>query len=343
MAQAAKQLSFAALRRQIKTERPANVYLLHGEEGYYIEALAEAFEALVPEADRDFNLYTFYAPETDINTVVDTCRRYPMMADFQVVVVKECQAVGANELNKLVPYVGASSNTTVLVLCSRGAKCKSKELEKAVAANGGVVFESVKLRNVSEAIAGFVKEKELNIEPKGLAMLADYVGSDLSRIYNEIDKLTVALPQGAMVTPEVIEKHIGMSKDFNNFELVKAMSERDAFMAYRIADYFKSNPKNNPFVLTISMLWTYYSNLLLLLYSKDKSEAGLCAQMGRKGNWLSPDYKSGMRMYNAWQLIEILRLIRRADCATKGIDSRRDPYDIVRDLLFNILNATGRV
>lgn len=339
---AVKQLTFAALRRQIKTERPEHVYLLHGEEGYFIDALAETFESLVPEADRDFNLYTFYAPETDMNTVVDTCRRYPMMADYQVVIVKECQSVTANDLGRLIPYVGSPSPTTVLVLCSRGSKCKSKELEKAVAASG-VVFESAKLRNVSDAIAGFVKEKGLNIEPKGLAMLADYVGSDLSRIYNEIDKLTVALPQGAMITPEVIEKHIGMSKDYNNFELVKAMSERDALMAFRIADYFKANPKNNPFVLTISMLWTFYSNLLLLLYSKDKSEAGLCAQLGRKGNWLSPDYKSGMRMYNAWQLIEILRLIRRADCATKGIDSRRDPYDIVRDLLFNILNATGRI
>lgn len=338
----AKQLSFASLRRQIKSERPEPVYLLHGEEGYYIDALAQTFEELVPEADRDFNLYTFYAPETDMNTVVDTCRRYPMMSDYQVVIVKECQSVTANDLNKLVPYMSSVSPTTVLVLCSRGAKCKSKELEKAVAAVG-VVFESAKLRNVSDAIAGFVKEKGLNIEPKGLAMLADYVGADLSRIYNEIDKLTVALPQGAMITPEVIEKHIGMSKDFNNFELVKAMSERDALMAFRIADYFKANPKNNPFVVTVSMLWTYYSNLLLLLYSKDKSEAGLCAQLGRKGNWLSPDYKNGMRMYNAWQLIEILRLIRRADCATKGIDSRRDPYDILHDLIFNILNATGRI
>ncbi len=337
-----KQLSFASLRRQIKSERPQPVYLLHGEEGYYIDALAQTFEELVPEADRDFNLYTFYAPETDINTVVDTCRRYPMMSDYQVVIVKECQSITANELNKLVPYMSSVSPTTVLVLCSRGAKCKSKELEKAVSATG-VVFESAKLRNVSDAIAEFVKEKGLNIEPKGLAMLADYVGSDLSRIYNEIDKLTVALPQGAMITPEVIEKHIGMSKDYNNFELVKAMSERDALMAFRIVDYFKANSKNNPFVVTISMLWTFYSNLLLLLYSKDKSEAGLCAQLGRKGNWLSPDYKSGMRMYNAWQLIEILRLIRRADCATKGIDSRRDPYDILHDLVFNILNATGRI
>lgn len=339
---AANQLTFATLRRQIKNDRPAPVYLLHGEEGYFIDALADAFESLIPDADRDFNLYTFYAPETDMNTVVDTCRRYPMMADYQLVIVKECQAVTANELNKLVPYMSSLSPATVLVLCSRGSKCKSKELEKAVSAVG-VVFESAKLRNVSDAISGFVKEKGLNIEPKGLAMLSDYVGADLSRIYNEIDKLTVALPQGAMITPEVIEKHIGMSKDYNNFELVKAMSERDALMAFRIADYFKANPKNNPFVLTISMLWTFYSNLLLLLYSKDKSEAGLCAQLGRKGNWLSPDYKSGMRMYNAWQLIEILRLIRRADCATKGIDSRRDPYDVVRDLLFNILNATGRI
>lgn len=342
MAQAPRTFTFPDLKRRITAKDFAPVYLLHGEEGYYIDALVEMFERSVPEADRDFNLYTFYAPETEMDRVVDTCRRYPMMADRQMVILKEAQGVTANELSKLAPYASNANPTTVLVVCCRGVKNKSKDFEKAVAASGGVVFEAQKLRKPDVAIQEFITERGLRVEPKGLSMLAEYVGSDLSRLYNEIDKLTVALPKGAMVTPEVIESHIGMSKDYNNFELLNALSTRNVQMAARIVAYFRSNPKNNPVPVTMAMIWGYFSNLLLLLYCRDKSEAALCAQIGRKGNYLTSDYKSGMRQYDAWQLIDIIHQIRLADGASKGIGSRRDAYDVLSDLVFRILTTTGR-
>lgn len=333
------------LVRQINAGNLAPIYLLHGEEGYFIDELLKRFEAVIPEGDRDFNLYTLYAPETSSDTIMDACRRYPMMSSRQMVIVKEAQAVTAAQLNRLHLYAKQPSATTVLVIACRGEKCNAKELMKGIANCRGEIFESVPLKDnaVGPAIGKYIKDKGLNIDSKGLVMLRDFVGSDLSRIYNEIDKLTVALPAGASVTPEVIEKHIGISKDYNNFELVGALANKDFKKAFTIVNYFRSDAKKNPFVVTISTVWTYFSNLLVLLYTKDKSDAGLCAAIGRKGAWLPPDYKIGMKNYNAWMLIEILRAIREADCRSKGVNSRMDPYDLLNDLVFRILTASGRI
>ena len=345
MAPTPRTISFAELRTQLKAKKYAPIYILHGEEGYYIDALLEEFINIVPESDRDFNLYTFYAPETNMDTVMDACRRYPMMSDYQVVVLKEAQAITSTALDRLHLYAQQPTPTTILVVSGRGAKLKSKEFVSQLLAHGGVMFESNKLRDrdAVAVISGFIKEKGLNIEQKGLSMLCDYVGTDISRIYNEIDKLTVALPQGSMITPEVIEKHIGISKDYNNFELINALSTKNAKKAFTIIEYFRRDPKNNPFVVTISMVWNFFSNLLVIFYTKDKSEASLCAAIGRKSNWLDSDYKNGIKMYNAWQLIEILRAIREADCKSKGVGSRMDPYDILHDLIYHILTAPGKI
>lgn len=340
---APKPATYSELRAHLSRKNYAPAYLLHGEEGYFIDQLAETFEAIVPEADRDFNLYMLYGPETDANTVMDVCRRYPMMADRQVVILKEAQSMTATELDKLCAYLAAPSPTTLLVICGRGAKVKAKELPGKVVEAGGMVFDAVKLRDraLTEAIRSVITEKGLHVEEKGLSMLSDYVGADLSRLYNEIEKLTVALPQGSMVTPEVIESHIGMSKDFNTFELINAIASRDATMAFRIVDHFRANAKDNPFPMVFGMMWTFFSNLLIVHYTRDKSEPALCAALGRKSNYLSKDYKIGMKQYNARQVVEILRRLRRTDAASKGVESRQDPYDLMHDLIFYTLSARG--
>ena len=212
-----KTVNFTDLARSVARGTDlAPVYLLHGEEGFYIDRLIKLFENLVPEADRDFNLYTLYGPETTMATVHEVCRRFPMMADRQVVVLKELQSVNANELNNLAPYLRNPSPTTVLVACFRGEKAKGKELLDAAKTGGAVIFESKKLKEsaVSGELSALLKSKGLNIEPKGLELMRDHVGTDLSRLYNEVEKLAVALPKGSMVTPEVIQHHIGISKDF---------------------------------------------------------------------------------------------------------------------------------
>ncbi len=341
----AEAITFNSLKNDIACRQLVPVYLLHGEEGYYIDALLKEFEELMPVEERDFNMYTLYAPQTDADTVMDTCRRYPMMADFQLVILKEAQSVGANFLNALKKYVEAPSPTTILVIACRGAKAKSKDLTTAVKTGGGVIFESVKLndRSIGAAIRDFIKEKGLNIEPKALAMLQDYVGNDLSRLYNEIDKLTVTLGRGAMVTPESIERNIGVSKDYNNFELINAISAHDDLKAFRIVEYFSRDPKNNPTVVTGTVLFNYFANLLTAYYAPDKSERGMMAALGFRSPYQLNDIRRGMGFYKPWQVIEIISAIRQFDCNIKGIGSRANEYDLLHELVFHILNATGKV
>ena len=330
---------------QLKKRQYAPIYILHGEEGFFIDELVKDFESIVAPEERDFNLYTLYGPQVEIGTVMDVCRRYPMMADYQVVILKEAQAMRADELNQLQHYAAHLSDTTILVICCRGVAIKAKEFVAATLAAKGVVFESKKLNDARTAsvISRFIKDRGLNIEPKGLAMLRDYVGADLSRLYNEIAKLTVALGPNATVTPESIERNIGVSKDYNNFELLDAVARKDAATVFKIMEYFRRNPKNNPTVMTSSQLFRFFSNLLIAWFTPDKSDNSLMTALGFKSPYALRSYRDGMRCYNAWQTIEIISAIRRFDTASKGIDSRADEYDLLRELLFHIINARGNI
>ena len=174
-------------------------------------------------------------------------------------------------------------------------------------------------------------------------MLRDYIGTDLSRLYNEIDKLALILGENAMITPESIERNIGVSKDYNNFELVDALAQKDSLKAYKIIEYFRSNPKNNPSVLTIAAIFNYFSNLLTLYFSKDKSEPTLMAMVGAKWPIQFAKYKAGLKNYNAFQAIEIIAAIREFDAKSKGIDSRQNEHDLMKDLIFHILSAPGNI
>ena len=335
--------SYPELRRQIASRSSLSpVYLLHGEEGYYIDELVKAFEELVPEEERVFNLYILYAPESGVETVMDICHRYPMMAERQVVIVKEAQAIRADQLNKLHNYVAQPNPTTVLVISCRGAQAKGKELLAAVKKNG-VIFESKRLseRNVLPVISDLIKERKLNVDVKALSMLRDYIGTDLSRLYNEIDKLALILGPGAMITPEAVERNIGISKDYNNFELIDAVNSRNAAKTFTIVEYFRNNPKNNPTVMTVSSLFNQFSNLLIYHYTRDKTQSGYMDALGLRSPWALKGYEVAARNYNVRQTIEIISAIREFDTRSKGIGSRQNEYDLLKDLMFRILTARG--
>lgn len=187
------------------------------------------------------------------------------------------------------------------------------------------------------------REAGLNIEPKGVAMLRDFIGTDLARLYNEINKMAMVLPAGATITPESIERHIGISKDFNNFELIDAIATKNAPKIFRIVDYFRSNPKNNPTVLTASTVFNYFSNLLIVHFTRDKSPSSLMGALGLKWQSQVRNYETGARNYNAYKVIEILSAIRRFDANSKGIGSRQQEYDLLHDLMFRILTAPGQI
>lgn len=324
------------------------VTLLQGEEGYYIDRLLEAAEALVAEDDRDFNLFTFYGGDAQPGRVVEACRQIPMMGDRVVVILKEAQAMRADALDKIAPYVLTATPSTALFLAFRGSAAKGKELTAAVKQAGATVFSSDKLPDdsaVAPLLAQLVKERGMSIEPKGLSMLADHVGRDLSRLYNEVDKLQMILGSGAMVTPEAIERNIGISKDYNNFELVDAIALKDSLRAFRIVAYFRANPKANPVQPTAGTLFTYFTNLIAMHFSPDKNPDALARAAGFKSRYAvtAGRYEQAMRNYNAWQTMEILSEIRRFEGASKGIGSRQDPYLLLHDLIFRILTAQGSV
>lgn len=342
---AASSPAFSDLYRSVKQGRLSPLYILHGEEGFFIDELTKAFESTVPEAERDFNLYIFYAPEVKAETIIGACRRYPMMAERQVVIVKEAQAARADEINKLHDYATTLNPSTVLVICFRGEKAKGKDLMAAARKADAVIFESKKPtgRNVDALITNIVKSKGLNIEAKGLAMLCEYLGTDASKIYNEINKLAMVLGKGAMVTPESIEVNIGVSKDYNDFELVDAIAARDSAKAFRILNYFKRNPKNCPVARTASNLFSFFASLLTAQFTRDKSPSTIMNALGLKWERQLGRFTMGMRNYNAYQTIEIIAAIRQLDCNIKGIGSRQNEHDLLHALLFKIFNARGDI
>lgn len=333
-------VTYTALRNALARKQYSNVYFIHGEEGYYIDELAGLFETILPESERDFNQYTLYAPQTDAATVSEACQRYPMMAERQVVIVKEAQAVPVAWFNKLLPYLESPVATTLLVIIARGASVKSATLTKSLAKGRAVVFESKRLAPaaVTNTIREFIKERGLTIDDKALAMLQDYVGSDLSRIYNEIGKMTVALPANAMITPESVERNIGVSKDYNNFELIAAIARRDVPRIYKIINYFRRDPKNHQPIVTTPLLFNFFANLLTALYAPDKSDRGLMAELGFKWPGQLTDIKPGLANYRPWQIIKNISAIRQFDAQSKGIGSRADQFDLFEILIFQLLN-----
>lgn len=333
--------TFNDIRQQLRAGTPAPVYVIHGDEAYYVDELVKDFEALVPDEEKDFNLYVFYAPQVGPDVVVDACLRYPMMAERQVVILKEAQAVKADFLNAMAEYAARPNPQTVLVVAGRGAALTGAKFLKAVSAGKGVVFESRKLweSQIGAKIEELAREAGLGIDAKSKAMLVDHVGANLANIMNEVRKLTLVLPKGAFITPQVVEKLIGVSKDFNNFELVDAVASRDVAKAYRIVEHFRRNPKANPAIVTGATLFNFFSKLLLAQYAPERTETGIAGAIGaRPGSAEVRRITGAMRMFNARQSVNAISACRRFDVRAKGVGSRLGEYDLLRELIFTVLN-----
>ena len=342
-------LTADTIRRALRRGEAAPVYLLHGDEGFYTDLIAKEVEALVAPDDRDFDLTLLYAPEAEPSAVVEAARRYPMMSARQVVVVREVQEgykprfTPTAYLNALAGYVRNPSPTTVLCLCFRGAQAKGAEFMKALKEGRGVAFESRKLseKMVASTVSDFITGKGLTADPKALAMLCDFVGTDLSRLYNEVDKLTVTLGPNARVTPEAVERNIGVSKEYNNLEFVGAVARHDTAKVFKILRRFAADPKSNPPQVLVVNLFNLFSNLMVAQYAADKSERGLMQELGFRFPMQLTDVRNAMKWCGPWQTIEIISLIREFDGASKGNGSRQDAFDLLHDLCFHILNPIG--
>jgi len=342
--------SFLSLLNDIKAGKFAPIYVLHGEEAYYIDRLEEAIVncALTPD-EQDFNLNIFYGADvSDIRNVISVCKQYPAMAKHQVVVIREAQVVGklnnkgnANELNQLKLYAAQPLASTILVVCNKNGAIGAKEFVDTVKKSGnGIVFRSDKLREgrpMEMAALEYVKSIGCNISDKALSMIASNVGNDISRLYTEIDKLKILVGNDNKITPELIEKHIGISKDYNNFELQDALSSRNAKKAYEIINYYEKNPKANPTVVTVSMLFGFFSKLLIFRTMAGKSQDEIMAALGAKSAWQVKKMAEASKYYSTAACVNIISFIRECDIKSKGIGSRQGATSLLRELIYKIL------
>ena len=341
-------VTFTTLNKEIKGGKFRNIYILQGEEPYYIDKLQQLIidEALT-EDQRDFNLSIYYGNTANVREVISACQQYPAFSDHKVVVVREAQLIPKqpghkDDLDLFAAYAEKPLVSTILVICHKGATLKSKRLTDVLKSNkNGVIFDSNKVRegrDLEGLIMNYAASLGCNIDTKATSMLADHIGTDIARLFSELDKLLM-LAEDKNITPALIERNIGISKDFNNFELEEALSKRDAAKAFRIVDYFEHNPKNNPSMVSVAILFSFFSNVLLAATAHDKSPEGIMSLVGTRSQWRARKYIEATRMYNTRSLVNVISYLRECDTRSKGINSRQDQYALLKELVYKILHA----
>ena len=324
----------------IKAGNIKPIYFLMGEESYYIDKLSDYIEdKVLTEDEKGFNQTVLYGRDVTIEDIVSTAKRYPMMAERQVVIVKEAQDL-FRTIDKIESYAENPMPSTVLVFCYKYKTLdKRKKVTKLLAKNG-IVYESKKLyeNQVGDWIKRVLAGKKYSIEPKANAMLVEFLGTDLSKINNELEKLQIILPKGSTITPHHIEENIGFSKDFNVFELRKAIGDRNQLRAYTIADNFAQNPKDNPIVMTTSLVFSFFVQLLKYHGLKDKNPNNVAKVLGVNPFFLK-DYDIALKNYPMRKVSQIVTSLRDVDVKSKGVGANALPQsDLLREMLFKIFN-----
>ncbi|HEX8270310.1 MAG TPA: DNA polymerase III subunit delta [Flavobacterium sp.] len=315
------------------------LYFLMGEEPYYIDKIADYIEAnILSDEEKGFNQTVLYGRDVSLEDIVSTARRYPMMAERQVVIIREAQDL-AKTIDKLEAYAENPMPSTVLVLCYKYKTLdRRKKVIKHVEKNG-LLFESKKLKDyqISSWMERVLKGRGYAIEPKASILLTEFLGTDLGKISNELDKLQLILPKGSTITPKIIEENIGFSKDFNVFELRKAIGSRNQFKAYQIAKYFADNPKDNPMVMTTSLVFAFFSQLLQYHGLKDRSPKN-AASVLKVSPYFLKDYDAALKNYPMKKVSAIVESLRDIDVKSKGVGANLTHNDLLREMLVKIFS-----
>jgi DNA polymerase-3 subunit delta len=324
----------------IKAGNIKPIYFLMGEEPYYIDKLTEYIEQnVLQEHERDFNQTILYGRDVTIEDVVGNAKRYPMMADRQVVVVREAQEL-SRTIDKLENYLENPQETTVLVFAYKYKTLDKRKKITKLLTKYGVVFESKKMyeNQVGTWISRVLQGKGYSIEPKANAMLVEFLGNDLSRISNELNKLQIILPKGHTISPKDIEENIGFSKDFNVFELQNALGSRNQVKAYQIAQYFADNPKDNPMVVTTSLVFSFFIKLLKYHGIKDKNPSKVAPILGVSPFFMK-DYDIALKNYPMKKVSTIVAALRDIDVKSKGVGANSlSTHDLLKEMLVKIFN-----
>jgi len=324
----------------IKAGNIKPIYFLMGEEPYYIDKLSEYIEAnILSEDEKGFNQTVLYGRDVSIEDIVSTAKRYPMMADRQVVIVKEAQEL-SRTIDKIESYAENPMPSTVLVFCYKYKTLDKRKKATKLLAKNGIVYESKKLyeNQVGDWIKRVLAGKKYSIEPKASAMLVEFLGTDLSKINNELEKLQIILPVGSTISANDIEENIGFSKDYNVFELRKAIGERNQLRAYKIAENFAQNPKDNPIVMTTGLVFGFFIQLLKYHGLKDKNPKNVASALGVNPFFLK-DYDVAIKNYPMKKVSQIVASLRDTDVKSKGVGANSlSQADLLREMLYKIFN-----
>ena len=332
-------MTFEEITGDIKRKIYHPVYLLHGEEPYFIDAITDLIESTVlTDSEKEFNQTVVYGRDSDPGKIIDLAKRFPMMANYQVVIVKEAQDI--DKIENLQPYMEKPTPTTILVLAHKYKKIDSRKSFAKSIDKAGVLFESSRIyeNKVPAWINSQVQSQGYSIRPEACQMLAEYLGNDLSRISNELEKLVINLPEGTAIDSALIERNIGISKDYNIFELQNALGNRDVTKANRIINYFASNTKQNPTIVVVTVLFGFFMKLMIYHQLKDKSPKSAASALGVNPYFVK-DYALAAQNYPFKKLRVIIGLLREYDLRLKGVNNgATDESELLRELIFKILH-----
>ncbi len=333
-------LTFEQVMSELRRKAFRPVYLLMGEEAYYIDQVTDYIQNnVLDESQREFDLTVVYGKDTELITIINAAKRYPMMSPYQVVIVKEAQSI--KDWDSMQYYLDKPLNTTILVFAYKyGTVDKRKKWVQDISKNG-VLFESEKLRDYEMGawINNYAKTKNVTVDAKAIQMLTDFLGTNLSKMAHEVDKLLLTLPAGkTVISPEHVEINIGISKDFNVFELQDALIERNVLKANRIVRYFADNKKNNPMIMVLPQLFSLFSNLMIYHYLKDKNQASVASEL-KINPFFVKKYELAAKNYSPMKTMHVIAWIRETDARGKGVDSNGiGDGELMKELIFKIMH-----
>lgn len=334
-------ITYEEIVRSVKAGKYAPVYYLMGEESYYIDRISEFIvNTALKEEEKDFNLTICYGADVSVDDVINVAKRYPMMADRQVIVVREAQNLTNKE--KLSFYLDQPLDSTVLVFCHKHGTLDRRKKLVADLQKVGVLFESKKIyeSQLPAWVTSYLRRKGVAMEAAAVMMVCEFVGSDLNRLSGELDKLLLALPKGEKtIKAEFVERHVGISKDFNNFELISAFVEKDILKVNRIVKYFNDNPKSYSFQLTLSVLFGFFSNLMVAYYAPQRTKEGIAAWIEQPIWQISRNILPAMGKYSGVKVMQIIAKLREMDAKSKGVgNTMADSGALLKELSWFILH-----
>ncbi len=333
-------MSHIQLLKDLKNKVYHPVYFLSGEETYYIDQVSDYIEDNVLDAtEKDFNQTILYGKETDVTTIISEAKRYPMMANHHVVIIKEAQLL-SRQIDQLEPYIDNPTPSTILVICYKyniidGRKKFGKKVKEKT-----VYLETKKLydNKIPDWISAYLKDKSYTITIPAATLIAEFLGTDLSKIANELNKLIINVPEGIEITPELVEKNIGISKDFNAFELNKAIGVKNILKANQIVNHFAKNDKDHPLVVTVGLLYTFFSNILKYHYTADKSKNNIAALL-KVNPFFVGEYQVAAHNYPIKKAVKVIEYLRDYDLKSKGVDNAStSDGELLKELVFKILH-----